>query len=348
MSDSSVFSFDQTSQSSAPILRGEPESVAASVDKYIKAINNTDEKVLIWPSDLPPFHMYLDIFNYARPNLPTSVEGAISNLRDILNNRRANLAPGYAPGSQEMRIKFPIPQEGPKDSMSVKWSVDSFFDFWGMVPGGGSAGVKSVRNMTSLASGTSINRALAVLFVGPNYRGYTFHILFTPRSESESITIRKIIGWLKWGQAPNYGELGGVAGAVFNYPSIFRLQYSENITESGQNVNSTLGQRWQTTSKWQGFKPAVLEKLNVDYVPGGHPALMQNGYPEAIKVSMSFLEIEYWLKEDYDRERRGTWTGPAAPGGGGGTGSGNGPPRTGPTEIDIFVPGDNPRDYFPR
>jgi hypothetical protein len=297
MSGSNVFSSQATTnQTSTPTLSTEIPSVASRVDEYIRRLGTPGE-TLRWPVDLPPSHLIVDLHDFQ------SISGLGTDSISF---------DGYHAGNRRARIRIPIPTSPPSDSFGISWSTESFFDFFRSTnnyASGGPAkrreafrnlirGAESARNGLELTLGGIINPAMAVMFKGPMYKEYSLGLIMAPRTEDESVTIRRIVNWFRWGTATeaNFG------GAVYEYPSVFKLQYSENITEYGEvgpGINP-LTRRWLTYSKWQAFKPAVMTSMNVNYIPGGHPILLENGYPEAIQIALHFTEIEYWLKRDFE------------------------------------------------
>lgn len=60
--------------------------------------------------------------------------------------------------------------------------------------------------------------------------------------------------------------------------------------------------------KWRGesnkylhkFKRSVITALDVDYTPNGMFAVMRNGMPACIQVSMKLSEIELVMRKDVD------------------------------------------------
>lgn len=131
--------------------------------------------------------------------------------------------------------------------------------------------------------GYAPNQFLTILLQGPQYSRHEFSWQCTPRNFKESENIRKIIQLINNCQAP-YLELGG---AIFGYPKIFQLYFSPN-------------------SKYLfKFKPSVVESISVNYAGGGVPAFYRsegsdvNSAPESIEINIRFLELEFWLRNDF-------------------------------------------------
>ena len=129
-------------------------------------------------------------------------------------------------------------------------------------------------------AGLNINKFKTVLMESPILKRHQFVWKLSPKNIAESNIIRTIVNRLKFDMAPNL-----TARAVFTYPYIFDIYYSPN-------------------AEWMyPFKPSVIESLDVDYNSDSpHPALYkQIGAPESITLSMSLIEIEVWVKGDYNK-----------------------------------------------
>ena len=145
------------------------------------------------------------------------------------------------------------------------------------------------------AYGYSPNQFLTILLKGPMYKRNEFTWKFAPRSPSEARAINKIVRKLNNAMAP--GLQGG--GFLFSFPKIFTVSFMPNS---------------QYLFK---MKPCVLENMVINYTPGGRNGFMRAdpitaGYwdggstymgalnaPESVEIRVRFLELEYWLKDDF-------------------------------------------------
>lgn len=134
------------------------------------------------------------------------------------------------------------------------------------------------------ATGYAPNYFLTVILQGPQYKTYDFSWTFSPRNANELVTLTQILRVLKDASAP--GLSGG--GLLFTFPRVFQNAFMPNP-----------GLLYQ-------FKPSVLVAIQVDYTAGGMVS-MKRGDPAtkgwngatAVKVSCSFMELEFWLRSDW-------------------------------------------------
>ena len=153
------------------------------------------------------------------------------------------------------------------------------------VVGGLSAGVTGLNKSQILArtQGAVINNNLELLFESPQLREFQFVFLFSPRSGSEAVTVKKIIRYFKQGMA--------VKQAGTNYflksPNTFQLTYMHR------------GERGEIHSGLNRFKETALTSMSVDYTPNQNYATYYDGTPVAYQVTMTFKELVPIYNEDY-------------------------------------------------
>ena len=129
--------------------------------------------------------------------------------------------------------------------------------------------------------GLAQNPFLTVLFKSPNFRKHTFSWKLMPNNEQESNTAREIIQTFRSNMLPALAPNAG--GTLLTYPNmaIINLYPDETLLYK--------------------FKPCVVESLTVNYAAGGQPSFFKGtNAPTHIELSISLLEIEYWLKEDIE------------------------------------------------
>ena len=144
--------------------------------------------------------------------------------------------------------------------------------------------------LTGVASqlGIAPNQFLTVLLKGPAYKKHEFTWTLAPRNAAESEAIRQIIITLK--RAMAVGKPTALGLGFFGAPAVFGLSFLKDTGGSSSNVNQYLYR----------FKPCVLENMSVNYTPSSAPAFYAGtGAPDAVELRLSFLEIEFWFKEDY-------------------------------------------------
>jgi hypothetical protein len=129
-------------------------------------------------------------------------------------------------------------------------------------------------------AGVAPNKFMTILLKGPKYKRHSFTWRLVPSTLTESQILREIV--IKMNNAMAVGLAFG--GLLWDFPYIWYIQYKPNA------------------SYLYKFKPMVLESLSTNYVPGGTPSFYQSNdaIPEAIELRANFLELEYWLRNQFD------------------------------------------------
>ena len=198
-------------------------------------------------------------------------------------------------------ISLPLPTQGMVDNHEVEYEevelgiVGAGATAAQNIAGGGSfwGGVGQVLGQTALNStdnsqlgglaqallGVAPNKFMTILLKGPKYKRHSFTWRLVPSSKAESDTIRDII--LRMNNAMAVGLAFG--GLLWDFPYIWYIQYKPDA------------------SYLYKFKPMVLESLSANYVPSGTPAFYPtpNAVPEAVELRANFLELEYWLRNQF-------------------------------------------------
>jgi hypothetical protein len=149
---------------------------------------------------------------------------------------------------------------------------------------GGSAGGGNILLQTQ---GLAVNPFLSVMFKSPAFKKHAFKWLLSPVNEPETIDLNTIINSFRYNQLP--AATSAFAGALLAYPNIVQ------VTVSGSSPPDQVDRAFSYT-----FKPAVIESFAVNFTPGGQPSFFgSTGGPTQAEITMSLLEIEYWLQNDY-------------------------------------------------
>ena len=124
-------------------------------------------------------------------------------------------------------------------------------------------------------AGLAVNPHLAVLFEGVGFRNHSFQYKFSPRSSSESNTIKKIIYEFKNAMLPSKEDL-----AFFNYPDEFNIRFPFN-----EEYLFKIG-------------TSVLTDFQINYNPDGGSYFHQNGAPVSVSLSLQFTELDILTKSE--------------------------------------------------
>lgn len=125
--------------------------------------------------------------------------------------------------------------------------------------------------------GAALNPNLSVFFGGPNLREFTLTWEFAPHSPEESKEIKAIIRQLRQSSLASMTFENSVG--VLSYPQMCQ------ITMKPDHIK---------------YKKAMLRTVNVNYSSNGIPSFFQGTKePTFIQLSITFVELEYFLSEDF-------------------------------------------------
>ncbi len=137
-------------------------------------------------------------------------------------------------------------------------------------------------NIVGRSTGQVLNKNLELLFKGPKLRQFSFNFTFTPRSDSEALTIKKMIRFFKKSMAPEISP-----ERIFLYtPDIFQLQYIHNSGGGHPYLNR--------------FKPCALTNFSANYTPGNSYMTYKDGSMTQYQVAMTFSELEPIYQNEHD------------------------------------------------
>lgn len=139
-------------------------------------------------------------------------------------------------------------------------------------------------------TGAAINPNETLAFEGVNLKNYSFSWELYPSNESDTKQIRRIVTFLKNKSLPTFEGLGNaqsfggvdVSRAFLNYPHVVLI----NLL----GVSETY---------WMRFKPAMITSVSVDYAAGGTMAIMKDGVPAGVSLTLQFSELSIHTASDY-------------------------------------------------
>lgn len=140
--------------------------------------------------------------------------------------------------------------------------------------------------------GVVSNPLLELIYHSPKFRSFQFEFMFYPRDRQEAREVQSIIESFRFHQAP---EIKREAQGFLVPPSEFDIKMYCNGSE-----NPNIPQ----------IATCVLDSMSIDYAPNGFsayeipsvvsPSLGGTGMPVAIRLTLSFKEITYLTKEDFN------------------------------------------------
>lgn len=147
---------------------------------------------------------------------------------------------------------------------------------------GQATGVKGILARTE---GKIINPNMELIFNSPQLRDFSFTWKMSPRSEAESIVIKKIIRMFKQSMAPKKTE----AELFLRAPNTYKLQFIHAATRKEHNFLPLI-------------KECAMTGFNVNYTPDGNYATYRNSAMVAVELSFTFKELEPIFNNDYEND----------------------------------------------
>jgi hypothetical protein len=138
--------------------------------------------------------------------------------------------------------------------------------------------------------GFAPNQFMTIVLEGPKYKTFELHWSLTPTSPAEAEMLRAIIRAFQNAQAPGVST----TGLLWAFPKIFKI---------GIYPNSAFMMK---------YKKCVLTDFAVNLTPYGQAAFRREdfethdgqggplGTPTTIQLSCKFLELEYWIENQYN------------------------------------------------
>jgi hypothetical protein len=129
--------------------------------------------------------------------------------------------------------------------------------------------------------GVARNPFVSQLFTSVAFRSFTFEWSFFAKEYQESVMLTNIIRKFKAAMHPTYASFG--EDAFFQYPSIFKIRFSENVADHLFDIGM-----------------CVLKQVNIDYHNQGAPVYFTyqgKKIPASINIQLEFSEIEINTRE---------------------------------------------------
>lgn len=147
-------------------------------------------------------------------------------------------------------------------------------------------GQGDINAIVSRATGQVFNQNVELLFNGVSLRpAYQFSFDLFPRSEKESLVIKKIIRTFKKNMTAQRGKTEETGGGLFiKAPNVFKLEY-----KSGGKSHPYLHK----------FKPCALTQMSMDYNASGQYSTYPDATPVHMRLSLQFQELSVVYAEDY-------------------------------------------------
>jgi hypothetical protein len=253
---------------------------------------------LIYPLEIPKYYLRFQVSDYSRQSLLTlgrlNTVGNIimplpTNLVDAHNVDYDQQALGTLLGSATNTIAGMGPGRETANQLAASQNLGRAAVGLGIAGGqslttafGSLAG--SLINPARALAGMSPNQFLTILLQGPKYKTFEFAWRLSPKTPNESKVLKDIRRAFNNYMAPGLF----LGGAIFTFPRIFQIAIMPN------------------SQYMYKFKPSVLRSFSINFTPASQAAFLKAksetnnlNAPEGVDISMSFIELEYWLDGDF-------------------------------------------------
>jgi hypothetical protein len=151
------------------------------------------------------------------------------------------------------------------------------------------AGINAATNVAQLSgdpqaigkllqfAGIAQNPFLSVMFNAPTFKRHVFSWTFIPETPNDTEVLNFILNKFRYHSMPDVTP--STSGVLLNYPDMC----VPRLVPQGYLYD---------------FKQCVIEGMSINYAPGNTPAFNTKNAPNAVKLTIKLLEIEYWVKSD--------------------------------------------------
>jgi hypothetical protein len=136
-------------------------------------------------------------------------------------------------------------------------------------------GAGRVLGTAASLAGYPINPKVQVVFSNINLRQFRFELLMAPRNQKESENLWNIIRVLRFHSVPEIDPL--IAGWTYVPPAEFDITFYDKGKENLSMLR---------------INTCVCNLVEVDYSPTGVYSTFSDGYPVAVRLGLSFTEVE--------------------------------------------------------
>lgn len=273
-------------------------STAVSVAQTVNSARQTTTSITTYSfAENPKYYLYITAEDYTRQDAMTLAKANITQQISMPVPMQMVDSHKVEYSTQELGVMggamlngagalMNTARQGGSNISNIFQSATSLYgastSLIGSVAGAGTAlafeqGNQTVSRVAQAAAGVAPNQFMVVLLKGPTYKKFTFEWHLSPKTQQQSAQLRDMIKFFNNAMAPTL--TGG--GFFFGFPKIFRIQFRP------------------TDEYMYKFKPAVLENFTANYTGAGVPAFYKSGAPESYKISMSFMEMEFWLNGQF-------------------------------------------------
>jgi len=141
-------------------------------------------------------------------------------------------------------------------------------------------GLQDAATIANAVQGQMLNPHLTAIFQGVQLRNFNYSWKFAPRSEIESLDLKKILDLIRRSSLPRF-----VGGQIsLKYPDEVQIDFIGNGIEKFVI----------------GTKRTVITSVSIDHSAGGSTAFYKSGAPTHVDFGITLQEVAIRTAEDYD------------------------------------------------
>ena len=149
-------------------------------------------------------------------------------------------------------------------------------------------GASGLANTLSVIGKVALHPNIRNRFTGVSLRSFTFAFKFVPKSERESLEVKKIVKFFRFHAYPNQIPPDTSFGVGYEYPSLFKIQLLSGTGGNFKHVGTPI-------------KYSYLRSISTNYNPTT-PVLHDDGSPTEIDLSLTFTEHKTLHRGDIMKE----------------------------------------------
>jgi hypothetical protein len=145
-----------------------------------------------------------------------------------------------------------------------------------------------VADAIQLTARVTINPNLRTKFNGVSIREFAFQFKFIPKSQRESVAIKKIIKFFRYHAYPAEIPGNGAFPIALEYPNLFKIKLKSQVGGSFRNVGTPI-------------KYCYLRNISTVYNPTS-AVLHPDGSPNEVDLNLGFTEYKTLSRQDIENE----------------------------------------------
>lgn len=259
------------------------------------------------------------------------ISDTIDSIRDGINNIGDNIRKGFTPSSTledsvylylPPKLEYEYSANWQKVQLGALGAGTSIGDALGAAAGTGAnsifnllngalTNVPKVENLSldgliGATLGLTFNDNTVQSFDKMNPRTFGFEYVMVARNAEEQAQIENIIKTFKLGMHPvRTNNRGNARGLFLGYPAVWTIRPAGRTSTFKVRNRDGITIEDRSSADLTKFLPATefcaLTNVKVDYTPENNIAMLNGGFVQAVRMSLSFTELTTLTREDIER-----------------------------------------------